>query len=70
MKVARKARRAVEDLGIPHESSGAAPVLTISIGIATIVPSHGDPSELVRRADEALYYSKANGRNRITMYEC
>lgn len=70
VKVARKARRAVEELGIPHESSPVVPVITVSIGIATMVPAPGeDPCELVKRADKALYYSKSSGRNRITMYD-
>ncbi len=70
VKVARKARSGVEDLCIPHESSPVLPVVTVSIGIATMIPGPGDdPGELVKRADKALYYSKTSGRNRITMYD-
>ncbi len=38
-------------------------LLTISIGIS-VYPSDGDnPAELLRNADSAMYYSKAQGRN-------
>jgi diguanylate cyclase (GGDEF)-like protein len=41
--------------------------LTISIGIA-FYPNDGATAELLlRRADEALYHSKRNGRNRLTI---
>ncbi len=43
--------------------------VTISIGIHGGRPSCGDsPDEWVKLADEALYYSKENGRNQITVY--
>lgn len=51
-------------LGIAHETSPVAPHLTLSAGIAAASP--GDTTEsLFRRADEALYQAKAQGRNRI-----
>lgn len=57
---------AVDDLRIPHESSEAESHVTISIGMATMVPTgeHG-PDELLRRADHALYGAKAAGRHRF-----
>jgi diguanylate cyclase (GGDEF)-like protein len=42
---------------------------SVSIGIAYF-PSDGESSEvLLRKADEALYRSKRQGRNRISLYE-
>jgi diguanylate cyclase (GGDEF)-like protein len=39
---------------------------TVSVGIAQLVP--GEPVESwIKRADDALYYSKNNGRNRLTL---
>ena len=42
--------------------------LTISLGGATLPDDANDFDRLVRCADEALYYSKENGRNRFTLY--
>lgn len=58
--------RAVEQAGIVHQGSSVAPVLTISVGVAVMVP--GDSmhfGELVMRADRALYDAKRFGRNRV-----
>lgn len=42
--------------------------VTISIGFSQLLP-HDTPANVVDRADEALYYAKAHGRNRVTNYE-
>jgi diguanylate cyclase (GGDEF)-like protein len=64
--VASQMLDAVRLLGIPHVASDAADVVTVSIGISTIQPN-GDHvlSELVGRADRALYAAKNAGRNRM-----
>ncbi len=43
--------------------------VTASMGLARFEPSVDDPDLLVQRADAALYESKHNGRNRITIAE-
>lgn len=66
--VAERLRAAVEDLRIPTTVSGVAPNVTISIGVATVVPREKEQSEtLVAAADEALYRAKREGRNRVCM---
>jgi PleD family two-component response regulator len=43
-------------------------VVTISLGIASVVPSEeNDATALLLAADEALYDSKRQGRDRLTM---
>jgi diguanylate cyclase (GGDEF)-like protein len=43
--------------------------ITVSIGIATF-PAHGNTLEdLSKSADRALYVSKAQGRDRVTVYD-
>jgi len=65
LPVAERARAAVEALKEPHEKS-AYGVVTISVGIAAMVPTKQiDAGALVQRADAALYRAKKNGRNRI-----
>ncbi|MGE5543409.1 MAG: diguanylate cyclase domain-containing protein [Bacillota bacterium] len=66
MIVAEQLRTGIIDLAIPHISSPIAPVITISLGVTTLYPKPGqDPTELIRRSDEALYRAKRAGRNQI-----
>ncbi|MEW6164679.1 MAG: diguanylate cyclase [Pseudomonadota bacterium] len=63
---AEELRIAVESLGIPHEDSSVARIVTISIGASTLVPDgDGGPDQLVAAADAALYDAKHAGRNRV-----
>ncbi len=44
--------------------------VTVSQGLATMTPSTSDaPDSLIRRADEALYEAKGQGRDRFVRYE-
>lgn len=64
---AERLRADVENLNIPHENSKTSNVVTISLGIASIVPRDDmNPSDLLKMADEALYISKKDGRNRVS----
>jgi len=65
MRRAEELGRSVEQLGIPHAHSSAGPVVTISRGVAALVPgAEVHTRELVRVADEMLYAAKRAGRNR------
>lgn len=64
--LAEKLRQVVEDLVIAHAYSSVASVVTISLGIATILPASDVGSELLlREADIALYRAKRLGRNQV-----
>jgi len=67
-QVGEKLRQALEDRAMPHKGSDVAPYVTMSIGIATAseLAEGIDADWFVAKADEALYKSKANGRNRVT----
>ena len=42
---------------------------TVSVGVATITPAQDSTAEnLIRQSDEALYRSKAEGRNRVSVF--
>ena len=57
----------VRDLDIPHQKNDAAPFVTISIGVTTGRANYKqDLGMYLKRADEALYMSKNNGRDRYT----
>ncbi len=64
MEVAERLRSAVEALGMTHEHSSAAKVVTLSLGVSTLKPPSQEASTLLKRADEALYRAKSDGRNR------
>ena len=67
MALAERLQRAMDEAGIVHPSSEVAPYLTMSIGIASERVEAGITAEvLIRAADNALYRSKAEGRNRVT----
>ena len=60
----------VRQLGIPHGASDVSNVLTVSVGVAYVMPVAGrSPDGLVQLADEALYAAKACGRNRVHVME-
>ena len=68
--VANRIRAAVEALGLPHAASGTAPVVTVSLGVSSTVPSGDcDVDCLIERADRALYQAKARGRNQVACQE-
>lgn len=64
--VAESIQKAIRDLAIPHQQSDVSEIVTVSMGIATVIPSLGtSPDELVALADRALYDAKQLGRDRI-----
>ncbi len=60
--------KGLSDLELPHTLSEFGKV-TLSVGIAADVPTKNETAEsLVRRADEALYNAKKQGRNRAVPF--
>lgn len=58
--------QAVHGLGLPHASSRTTNVVTISLGVACLVPDgETSPQDLLARADANLYRAKHGGRNRV-----
>lgn len=59
-------RAKIEALKMEHKQSDANPFITVSLGIASVVPSSiSSYEELVGAADKALYSAKNKGRNRV-----
>jgi len=70
MSVAEEIRKNVEASMIPGDDSVSVHNVTISIGVAPVVPTDDtNIAEIIRRADEALYKAKDSGRNRVCKYE-
>jgi diguanylate cyclase (GGDEF)-like protein len=65
-EIAERMRHAVSAIAIEHRDSRAAPVVTISIGVAAVLPAAGRESRgALQLADEALYAAKVGGRNKV-----
>lgn len=63
--MAERIRQKLLELCIPHGGS-AMNVVTVSLGIATMVPQYMDqPASLIAQADLALYEAKQKGRNQV-----
>ncbi|WP_013325375.1 PAS domain S-box protein [Gloeothece verrucosa] len=68
-QVAVAVQQAIDHLHIPHLASAVASSVTISIGIASMIPTADTcPLDLINAADQALYQAKAQGRDRYWVY--
>ena len=66
LKVAERCRELMALEQIPHARSGIGPVLTVSLGVGTTIPSDGDePLPFIEAVDKRLYQAKQQGRNRM-----
>jgi two-component system cell cycle response regulator len=64
-RIAERTRRSIQSHGFMIGETGQSVSITVSIGLAERHDG-SDAIELYRRADRALYRSKAEGRNRVT----
>ncbi|MBF0201400.1 MAG: transporter substrate-binding domain-containing protein [Desulfamplus sp.] len=63
--VAKRVLSDIEKLKIPHEDSLISDYISVSLGVASVVPSNlMFPRQLVDFADQLLYQAKEGGRNR------
>lgn len=70
VQVAEQLLEAVRGLGIPHQDSSAAMVLTVSVGVACVQPAaRRSTAGLLQLADQALYAAKDAGRNRMHLLQ-
>lgn len=70
MIAAKQIQETLQLLKIPHISSDISNIVTLSIGIASMIPTDFEkPQTLIQSADSALYLSKTRGRNTISTTE-
>jgi diguanylate cyclase (GGDEF)-like protein len=69
LHIAETIAERVKMLKLPHARSDASRYVTVSLGIATLVPnSELNSSDAIARADRALYQAKEQGRDRAVFF--
>lgn len=70
LRVAEQIRQAVEKVNLEHRTSTVREIVSLSQGIASMIPQlDTTPDELIVAADEALYYAKSQGRDRAVVFD-
>jgi diguanylate cyclase (GGDEF)-like protein len=68
--VARDILTAVAGLAIPHDRSLTRPYVTVSVGVASVLPERASSHDVaVLAADRALYVAKEEGRDRYAVLD-
>lgn len=68
-KLGEKIRANIEQLAFEHKYSKIKDIITVSIGISSLMNEALNEADLFKRADTALYQAKANGRNQVVIYQ-
>jgi diguanylate cyclase (GGDEF)-like protein/PAS domain S-box-containing protein len=67
LKIAERCRDLVATAQIPHQRSAIGSVLTISVGVNTMIPAHGDELlPFIETADKQLYQAKRERSGNVT----
>ena len=66
--IAKRIQQALRAKAIPHERSEVSKIVSISLGLTSVIPSSDlSPDMLIAAADEALYVAKQQGRDRYAI---
>lgn len=66
IQVGERMLNAIDSLDISHNTSETLDHITVSVGVATLIPVQSSmPEFLVKAVDNALYKAKENGRNKL-----
>lgn len=68
--IAESIRETIAALNLPHAGSLGKPFITLSLGVATVIPNaENDLDALITQADIALYEAKNKGRNQTIVFK-
>ena len=65
---AERYRKLIENYAFPHREQQPLGKVSVSIGVAAYPEDAQDPQSVVEAADQGLYHSKEQGRNRATAF--
>lgn len=69
MQIAEEIRTGLNELKIVHAGSSVSNYVTMSMGVSCLIPtSELSESDVIARADEALYRAKQEGRDRVVLW--
>jgi len=69
VRTAERLKDLVNSEGITHEKSEIGGIITVSQGVVSLMPDADlTPADIIKRADNALYKAKHEGRNRICIH--
>jgi diguanylate cyclase (GGDEF)-like protein len=67
LRVAERVRAGVAELAMPHEGVAPGTTVSISLGVASMIPDNNTAANrLIELADRHLYVAKRAGRNRVS----
>ena len=68
IEIAERIKTLISDIKL--DVDGPSSIVTVSMGISSYCGDENyDSSKLIKEADQALYKSKKDGRNRITIHK-
>lgn len=68
IKIAQTIQQAIHNLAILHAQSNVKEIVTVSLGISSLIPNlEIQPDILIGNADKALYKAKEQGRDRFSV---
>ncbi len=64
-EIAERVRTRIMALKMLHETSNVIPYVTVSVGVASIIPDDNDFEKILEITDKMLYRAKETGRNKV-----